>query len=147
MLSYRHMNASTLHEDLDRDEQIRPLDPRAVGFVFAVAFAVFGFAPLVRSQRVRIWYLLIALAFGITALIRPQTLRPLAALWQRLGMLLNRVISPLVLAIVFGIIIVPMGLILRMLRKTSIEKRPATGASSYWLVRARRDPTHMRRQF
>jgi hypothetical protein len=93
--------------------------------------------------------LAIAAAFGLAALAAPRMLHPLNALWFRLGLLLHRVVSPLVMGAVFFLCVTPIGLIMRMRGKDLLSLRREDGSRTYWVVRdpAGPDPATMTKQF
>ena len=80
---------------------------RSFGVVFVVAFALIGLFPLVREEAVRTWALLVSGAFLVPTLVYPQVLAPLNKLWFRFGMLLGRIINPVVMFIMYALVMVP----------------------------------------
>ena len=79
---------------------------RSFGVVFVVAFALIGLFPLVREEAVRTWALLVSGAFLVPTLVYPQVLAPLNKLWFRFGMLLGRIINPVVMFIMYALVTV-----------------------------------------
>jgi hypothetical protein len=122
---------------------------RVFGFVFGGFFALFGLYPLIKSLPVRSWALGLAALFIILALIKPQWLAPLNRLWNKLGVALNRVVSPVALFLVYCFAIVPTGLVLRALGKDPLRLRVERDAKTYWTERVPpgRADQQMKRQF
>lgn len=122
---------------------------RGFGVVFAVVFAIVGLWPLLDGAAVRPWALLIGGGFLAVALIYPRALHPLNVLWFRFGLLLGRVVTPIVMAIVFFVTVVPTGLIMRLLGKRPLRLEIDRHAPTYW--QNRDDETHrvgsMKNQF
>lgn len=109
---------------------------RSFGFVFCAVFAVIGLLPLIASDgEVRIWSLAIAGVFGGLALLKPAILRPLNLLWFKFGMLLGRIIAPIVMALIFFVAVTPVALIMRLFGKDPLQKKPDPNADSYWIAR------------
>jgi hypothetical protein len=131
------------------EDDARPGSDRSFGFVFAAVFTLMALWPLIGGHAPRWIALLIAAAFGLVAITVPWMLRPLNYIWFRFGLLLHRVVSPLVMGGVFFLCVVPMGLVMRLLGKDllSLEWRP--GLTSYWIVRhpPGPEPETMKRQF
>jgi Saxitoxin biosynthesis operon protein SxtJ len=123
------------HETLQRDETVKLSSNRVFGFVFAAVFLVVGLLPLLSHGSVRLWSLIVSGAFLLVALIAPAVLAPLNRLWMRFGMLLHRIVSPLVLGIMFFGVITPMGLVMRLMGKDLLRLRADPNASSYWVRR------------
>ena len=123
------------HESFHRDESIPLSSNRAFGFVFVGAFLVIGMLPLVWGSGVRVWSLMVAAGFMLVALAAPSLLGPLNRAWMRLGMLLHRIVSPIVLGIMFFLVITPMGIVMRLLGKDPLRLRYDGNASTYWVDR------------
>lgn len=122
---------------------------RAFGFVFAFALIAIGAWPLLGDREVRWWALAIAAAFAVLAIARPATLRPLNRGWMQFGLLLGRIVSPVVLFVVYCFAVVPTGLLMRLASKDPLRRRLDARAGSYWIHRVppgRPDGT-MTRQF
>ena len=83
------------------------------------------------------------------ALLRPVLLAPLNDIWLRFGLLLHRIVSPIILALLFYGTIVPIGLLMRALDKDPLRLKLDKTAGSYWLPRSDDRPRSesMRQQF
>jgi len=123
------------HESFSRQEDVLGPSNRSVGLTFAVVFLLIGLLPLLRGQRAHVWGIALALTFAVVALIAPRLLGPLNRLWMRLGLLLHRIMSPIVLGIMFFAVIMPMGLVMRALRKDPLRLHFEPRADSYWVRR------------
>jgi hypothetical protein len=110
---------------------------RSFGAIFAVVFAIVGTLPLIRGGELRLWALLLAAVFLGLGLIAPAVLRPLNIVWFKFGMLLGRIIAPIVVALLFFVAVTPTGLILRMFRKDPLSLKIDRGAKSYWITRSK----------
>jgi hypothetical protein len=75
---------------------------------------------------------------SVFAIVRPAIVSPLAEAWADPGHLLGRVTTPIVLAIVFAAVVVPLGLFMRALGKDVLKLRRDASASTYWVERKRR---------
>lgn len=117
------------------EDQARPGSDRNFGLVMAGAAVVLGCLPLLRGAPPHWWLLAIAVVFGALALLAPRALIPLNYLWLRFGLLLHRVVSPLVIGAVFFLCVTPIGLIMRLAGKDVLSLRHRDDLSSYWIVR------------
>jgi hypothetical protein len=108
---------------------------RSFGLVIGAALLIVGFWPLVHSEAVRLWALIPGACFVLLALVRPQSLTRLNRWWTRLGIMLGNVVSPVALAIVYYLAIVPTGLIMRWLGKDTMGLHFDSSAPTYWIVR------------
>jgi hypothetical protein len=129
------MGRGTIHEDLGREKEIVIGSNRSFGLVFSSLFALVGFLPLVHGAEPRVWSLVIAFVILIPAVFLPGALRPLNVLWSRFGLLLNRIVSPIVLALVFYGAVTPMGVLVRRFGNNSLRLRRDPDSSSYWITR------------
>ena len=121
---------------------------RSFGIVFAVVFAIIAFWPLVfHGGGVRIWALAIAAAFLIVAFLAPHVLKPLNRLWFLFGMLLSRIVSPLVMGIIFFVTVTPIGLIRRIKNPDPLRQEFEPETESYWIERDAGSMSSMRKQF
>jgi hypothetical protein len=123
------------HESLEREEIVKGPSNRSFGFVFAAVFLVIGALPLLAGRSVLVWALATGAAFALVALAIPVVLAPLNRLWLKLGLLLHKVVSPIVLAILFFVVITPMGLAMRLFGKDPLRLRLDKGSKSYWIER------------
>ena len=131
-------------------EPIRGSSDRAFGYVFAAVFAIVAAWPVVFGEGgLRWWAVAVAGVFLVLALMLPRVLAPLNRLWLRFGLLLHRVVNPLVMGLLFFLVLTPMGLIARACGKDFLRLRRDPGAASYWLPRQPPGPAPdgMRNQF
>ncbi len=139
----------SLHEDLRRKQEGQGGSDRSFGIVFAIFFTLIGLLPLRSHHPIRWWALGLAAAFLGVGLLLPRWLHPLNRIWTKLGILLGRVVSPIVTALLFFLVVTPIGLLFRLLKKDPLHLAPAGEATSYWIARAPVGPAPetMRNQF
>src|SRR5262249_102557 len=104
-IARRHM-ATVLEPTIERGPTPKSSD-RSFGFVFSGVFAIIGCWPLWHWETPRWWALVIAVAFAFVALARPQVLHPLNRVWLAFGRLLHKVVSPLVMGVLFFAAVTP----------------------------------------
>lgn len=117
------------------------------GIVFTVVFALIAVWPVFFSGAPRLWSLGVAAVFLLLAFMRPQVLRPLNVVWFKFGLLLHKIISPIIMALMFLLTVVPMGLIFKILRKDPLRLRRDPEAATYWIAKDSRRSGTMRNQF
>ena len=123
------------HERLVREDKVKGSSDRSFGLVFAAVFAIIGLIPLLGDGGVRVWSLAVAVVFLALALVRPVVLAPLNHLWTRFGLLLHRIVNPIIMGLLFYLVVTPTGLIIRMLGKDLLRLRFDPQAKSYWIER------------
>jgi hypothetical protein len=98
----------------------------------AALFSVIVAIGWLLSGQIPFWALGISGALLVTALLAPGLLMPLNRLWMLLGQRIGVVSNHLLLGIFFFLLITPMGGVIRLLRRSSIRKRPDPAVESYW---------------
>lgn len=121
---------------------------RSFGLIVGGGFAVVALAPLVlRGENPRLWALVLALLLSATAFIFPPALRPFHRVWMTIGEALGWLNSRILLTLLYYLIIVPIGVILRAIGSDPMRRKLDRGAQTYRLPRNKRPPAHMRRQY
>lgn len=137
------------HETFVSHRTVRKGSDRSFGVIFAVLFVVIGLWPLWSGNTPRLWALGIAGLFLLLAWLRPTLLKPLNNVWLLLGLLLHRVVTPLVMGVMYYGTIVPVGLLLKAFGKDLLRQKQQPAAETYWIRREPPGPEHgsMSRQF
>jgi hypothetical protein len=109
---------------------------RRFGVFFAAVFALATLYALFVSARPVVVALcaVASLGFGLLALARPTALRPLNRAWATLGHWLGRIVSPIVLGVIFFLLITPVALLTRLFGRDELRLRRGAG-TSYWIAR------------
>ena len=103
------------------------------GILFFIFFLIIGLYPLKLGEAVRIWSVILSLVFLIITIIRPNLLIFLNKLWIEFGFLLGKIISPIVMGLVFFFVVTPIGVLVRILKKDVMGLKK--GKTSYWINR------------
>jgi large-conductance mechanosensitive channel len=141
-----------LHENYLDDEPIQTGSNRAFGCTVGSILIVIGAVKAILTGAVTTVSLFI-FALGALLLLlgiaMPGRLSALNKFWLKFGILLSRIVNPIVLAVLFFLVITPMALVMRLAGKRPLRLSPDPSASSYWLKREllEGEPSSMRRQF
>ena len=108
---------------------------RAFGAVFTAVFAAVGLFPLLDGVPPRVWALALAGAILAVTLVRARWLAPFNRVWLGFGNVLHRVVSPLVMGLLFYAVVTPTGLAMRALGKDPLRLRRDPAAETYWIHR------------
>jgi len=140
---------NTIHESYSRNEAVVSGSDRSCGIVTAAVFALLSLLNWWHNGHLWRWTGGIAVVFIGAALLCPVLLRPLNWFWLRFGLLLHRVMNPIVMALVFFGAVLPTGLIMRAWGKDLLRLERQPDATSYWIERQPPGPTpeSMRDQF
>jgi hypothetical protein len=112
-------------------------------------FALVGILPLLGGHSIRLWALTIAAIFLGLAFLKPSVLAVPNRLWFRFGLLLNRIMSPLVMGLIFVVTVIPTGMIMRARGKDLLRKKMDPDAETYWLTpdEGHHQSSSMKKQF
>ena len=123
---------------------IKPKDNITFGILFFIFFLIIGLYPLKSGGVIKIWSIILSLIFLIITIIRPNLFTYLNRLWIKFGILLGKIISPIVMGLIFFFVVTPIGIFVKILKKDVMSLK--RGTSSYWITRE--DKIHsMKKQF
>ena len=105
---------------------------RSFGIVFFIVFILVAFYPLINQGEVRIWSVLVSLFFLIFGIINSKILTPLNKIWFKFGVFLGKIISPIVMGLIFFLVVTPIGFLMRMLKKDILNLK-FNKSNSYWI--------------
>jgi hypothetical protein len=118
---------------------------KSFGIVFSIFFSLIGLWPLLNLSSVRVWSIVLAFLFLATAFVYPKVLRPLNHIWIKLGDVLGKFISPIVMALIFFAIVTPISFLVRALGKDLLKLKFSKN-TSYW-IRRKQNITSMKKQY
>ena len=124
--------------------KIKSKDNITFGILFFIFFLIIGLYPLKSDQAIRVWSVVLSLVLLIITIIKPNLFTFLNKFWIKLGILLGKIISPIVMGLVFFFVVTPIGILVRVLKKDVMGLK--RGASSYWINREDKVQT-MKKQF
>ena len=105
---------------------------KSFGIVFFVVFLIIAIYPILSNGNLRLWSLIISLAFLILGLINSRLLTPLNKLWFKFGILLGKIISPVIMGIIFFLVVTPIGILMRLFKK-DVLNLSFNDNKSYWI--------------
>ena len=104
------------------------------GIVFFIVFILISLWPLLNNETYRLWAVIIALIFLILGIIDSRFLTPLNILWVQFGLLLGKIVSPLVMGIIFFFVVTPIAMFMRVFNKDLLNLR-YSNKNSYWIIK------------
>ena len=117
------------------NENIQISSNKSFGIVFSFVFLFIALYPLSYSGEIRGWSAIISLIFLVLGLLRSKILTPLNKLWFKFGIFLGKIISPLIMGIIFFLVVTPIGLIMRILGKDLLNLKYNSN-KSYWIEKS-----------
>ena len=118
---------------------------RSFGIVFFVVFLIIAIYPLINSGELRLWSLIISIVFLVLGLVNSKNLNPLNKLWFKFGIFLGKIISPLIMGIIFFLVVTPIGILMKMLKKDLLNLK-FDKHKSYWIEKSE-PKSKMKNQF
>ena len=125
-------------------DDIKTSSNRSFGIVFFVVFLLIALYPIINGHNVKVWSLAISFIFLILGLAKSQILTPFNKLWFKFGIILGKVISPLIMGIIFFLVITPINILMKIFQKDIIGLKKK--GDSYWKNRNEKIK-NMRNQF
>ena len=114
------------------EQKIKTSSNKSFGIVFFIVFLIIALYPMTKDGDIRLWSLILSLIFLILGLINSIILTPLNRLWFKFGILLGKIVSPIILGIIFFLVVTPTGVLLRLFGKDVINLKYNKN-NSYWI--------------
>ena len=108
---------------------------RSFGIVFFIVFLLIALYPLINNEEIRTWSVIISLIFLVLGLLNSKILTPFNKIWFKFGIVLGKIISPLVMGIIFFLVVTPIGIIMRSLGKDLLNLK-YNKDNSYWIEKS-----------
>ena len=125
--------------------EINKSSNKSFGLVFFLVFILIGIYPILNQGNIRVWSIIIAVVFLILGLSNSRILTPLNRIWFKFGIFLGKIISPIIMGVIFFLVVTPIGLIMKILGKDLLNIK-YNKKKSYWIEK--NDPkSKMKNQF
>ena len=118
---------------------------KSFGILFFIVFLLIAIWPVFTSESIRVWAIILSLIFLVLGIINSKLLTPFKKIWIKLGEILGKFIAPIVMGFIYFLIITPIGLFMRLIRKDLLSIK-FHKEKSYWIKRSKNINT-MKRQF
>jgi hypothetical protein len=123
--------------EISRHVSTEQSSEKSFGVVFSIVFLIVSlFPPLINSEGLRIWALVVSIIFFLLAFLAPKILVLPNKLWFKFGLLIGSIVAPIVMAFVYFVTVLPTGLIMRLLGKDLLKQKLDKNAKSYWVKRS-----------
>ena len=126
-------------------DDIKISSNRSFGIIFSVVFLLVAIYPLINSESIRIWSLIISIIFLLLGLINSRILTPFNHLWFKFGIILGKLASPLIMYIIFFLVVTPIGLLMKLLGKDILNLKKNKN-ETYWIKKTD-NKSQMKNQF
>ena len=119
---------------------------KSFGVVFFIFFLLVSIYPLIYDGDLKIWSLLISVIFLILGLLNSKILTPLNKIWFKLGILLGKIVSPIVMGFIFFAVVTPIGLLMKIFKKDLLNLTFNNKKKTYWIEKTE-PKSKMKNQF
>ena len=118
---------------------------RSFGIVFFIVFLIVALWPILNNDDIRIWSLIVSVIFLVLGILNSKLLNPLNILWFKFGLFLGKIISPIIMGLVFFVVVTPIAILLKIFRKDVLSLKK-NSSNTYWKKKSDYD-TSMKNQF
>jgi hypothetical protein len=108
---------------------------RSFGIVFFIVFLIISIYPILNNENVRIWSLIISFIFLVLGLLNSKLLNPLNKIWFKFGLFLGKIISPIIMGVIFFFVVTPIALLMKLLQKDLLNLK-FNKNKTYWIEKS-----------
>lgn len=134
------MTSAGSFENFNRKEKTKISSNRSFGLVFSGVFFTLAFFAWKKGSGYLTTWIVFGVVMLIMALALPTYLAPLNKSWNRLGLLLHYIVTPIVMFLMFFVVFMPLGFVLRLFGKLSLKKKFDPQIQTYWITRSEPGP-------
>ena len=113
-------------------DDIKISSNRSFGIVFFIVFLLIALYPLINKGELRLWSLIISFIFFILGILNSKILKPLNKFWFKFGIFLGKIVSPIIMGIIFFFVVTPIGVLMRIFGKDVLNLK-YNNDKSYWI--------------
>ena len=131
-----------------KSDKIKIGSNKSFGIVFFIFFVLVSLYPLIYEKNINFYFLIVALIFLFLGVVNSVLLTPLNLIWFKLGILLSKFFSPIIMSIIFFLVVTPISIIARIFKKDFLilDKTKNSNKNSYWTNKEQYKTT-MKNQF
>ena len=115
--------------------EIKRSSNKNFGIVFFIVFIIIGFWPLLDINTYRLWAIIIAFIFLALGLVNSKLLTPLNILWFKFGIFLGKIVSPIVMGVIFFFVVTPIAILMRISKKDLLNLK-FNNKETYWIKKS-----------
>ena len=112
--------------------EVKRSSNKSFGIVFFIVFIIIGFWPLLDINTYRLWAIIIAMIFLILGVMNSRLLTPFNILWFKFGIFLGKIVSPIVMGVIFFFVVTPIAILMKILKKDLLNLK-FNNEETYWI--------------
>ena len=105
---------------------------RSFGILFFIVFSIISIWPILSGGELRLWSFIVAIIFLIMGITKSRFLTPFNIAWIKFGELLGVIISPLIMGLVYFLVVLPIGILMRAFGKDLLSLKFNKNIETYW---------------
>ena len=126
--------------------KIRNPSDKKFGITFSIIFVIIFFYFYYFKNLSFYILILFSFIFLVLSFFLPKFLNPLNKIWMKFGLILGSIVSQLVMAAVYSLFFVTIGLLLKLFKKDILDISLNKDIKTYWKNRSNEE-TNMENQF
>ena len=115
--------------------EVKRSSNKSFGIVFFIVFIIIGFWPLLDINTYRLWAIIIAMIFLILGVMNSRLLTPFNILWFKFGIFLGKIVSPIVMGVIFFFVVTPIAILMRISKKDLLNLK-FNNKETYWIKKS-----------
>ena len=127
------------------EKKIKVSSNKSFGIVFSIFFLLVSIYLLLNNDSIYYWSLLVSFIFLVLGLMNSKILSPLNLLWFKFGILLGKIVSPIVMGVIFFLVVTPISIILKIFGKDILNLK-FNNNKTYWIEKDG-PKSNMKKQF
>ena len=127
------------------EKKIKVSSNKSFGIVFSIFFLLISVYLLLNNNPIYYWSLFVSFIFLVLGLMNSKILSPLNLLWFKFGILLGKIVSPVIMGIIFFFVVTPISIILKIFGKDVLNLK-FNNNKTYWIVKDG-PKSNMKKQF
>jgi len=118
---------------------------RSFGIVFFIFFLIISLYPLLNDSEIRLWSLIISIIFLVLGIANSKLLTPINKIWFKFGLLLGKIVSPIIMGIIYFFVVTPIAILMKLLKKDILNLK-YNNKDTYWIEKSG-PKSNMKNQF
>jgi hypothetical protein len=114
------------------NKNIKISSNRNFGIVFFIVFLLIAIYPFFKNENIRIWSLIVSIIFLVLSILKSKLLTPFNKIWFKFGLLLGKMISPIIMSMIFFVVVTPTAILMKLLRKDLLNLK-FNNNKTYWI--------------
>ena len=106
---------------------------RSFGITFSILFLIIAIYDLAKFEFLYLYFFGVSSAISLVTFFCPMILFKPSLYWEKLGLLLGKFFSPIILSLIYLLTIVPINFLVRLMRVDLLNKKINRKTKSYWI--------------